>query len=277
MNSTLALLLGGLGFFVGSYLNVLGTRFSREAGFRASRKGRSHCDHCGKPLRWYELVPVMSFFLQGGRCRTCRERISWQYPIVELLSALVFILVPWRLGWEPLTILWILIFLVLILIAIIDLRLGIIPDKLNLSLILLGFLIVSLTYYGEGVGSFLGSYALLFELGEGNFWIHRLAGVLVGSVFFGGIHFFSNGRAMGLGDVKFAAALGLLLGWPDVMLALVLGFLAGSLFALPLLIARKRAMKDALPFGPFIVVGVTLTFFLGYHILNGYFQLFGFY
>lgn len=270
-------LLGALGAFVGSYLNVLALRFSPEEGFGASRKGRSHCPHCKQTLRWYELIPVISFFIQGGKCRSCHERLSLQYPIVELLSALVFIAVPWRLGWSPITAPWILVFLVFILLALIDFRLGIIPDKLNFLVAGLGLLIAFLTYYGSVSYSGVGSYALLFQLGEGSFWLQRLMGVVLGLVLFGGIYLFTQGKAMGLGDVKFAGALGILLGWPDVILALVLAFFVGALVAAPLLITGRAVMKSALPFGPFIAIGVTLVFFFGYHILNGYFHLFNFY
>ncbi len=270
-------LLGALGLLVGSYLNVLALRFSSEEGFKGSRKGRSHCPYCKKALCWYELVPLVSFLIQGGKCRSCRKRIGLQYPIVELLSALVFILVPSQLGWSFITVPWILVFLIFILIAIIDLRLGVIPDKLNLLVAGLGLLIALLTYYGGVSYSGVGGYTLLFQLGEGNFWLQRLVGVILGLILFGGIYLLTRGKAMGLGDVKFAGALGILLGWPDVILALLLAFLVGALTAVPLLIIGRAAMKDALPFGPFITIGVTLVFFFGYHILNGYFHLFNFY
>ena len=267
-----------LGALVGSYLNVVSLRFSRETGFRASRKGRSHCPHCAKTLKWYELIPLLSFLIQGGKCRSCSRRISLQYPIVELLAGLSLVLIPWQLGWSSLTILWILAFLLFILIAAIDLRLGIIPDKLNILVAVLGLLAALLVYFDRDLGtSFIGSYALLFQLGEDSFWVHRLVGVMFGLVFFGGIYLFTRGKAMGLGDVKLAGAIGFLLGWPDVTLALVLAFFVGSIFAIPLLLMKRKTLKDALPFGPFIVAGVTLVFFFGYHILNGYFYLFNFY
>ncbi|MBI3088830.1 MAG: prepilin peptidase [Candidatus Colwellbacteria bacterium] len=272
------LALGVLGALAGSYLNVLSLRFSPEEGFRASRKGRSRCLYCRKTLKWYELIPLVSFIIQGGKCRSCRHFLSFQYPIVELLSALVFILIPWKLGWSAITVLWILTFLVFIIVAVIDLRLGIIPDKLNLLLVVLGLLIAGFTYFQNNfTSSLLGSYALLFQFGEGNFWINRLAGISFGLLFLGAIYFFTKGKAMGFGDVKLAGALGLLLGWPDAALALVLAFLVGSFFVLPLLLTRKKALRDALPFGPFMVLGVTLVFFFGYHILNGYFQIIGLY
>ncbi len=271
------LALGILGAFVGSYLNVLAFRFSPEEGFSASRRGRSYCPHCRKALAWYELIPVLSFLFQGGRCRKCRKRISFQYPAVELLSAAVFIFIPWQMGWSLFTALWILVFLVLLLVALIDLRLGIIPDKLNLLLAGLGLLIAGFTYVKGAGFSFLGSYALLFQLGEGNFWLHRIAGIFFGLAFFGSIYLFSKGKGMGLGDVKLAGTLGLLLGWPDAIFALLFSFLAGSFIAVPLIAVKRKAMKDPLPFAPFIVVGVTLVFFFGYHILNGYFEAFNFY
>ena len=267
-----------LGALVGSYLNVVSFRFSGDEGFRASRKGRSRCPHCSRTLRWYELVPLLSFLVQGGKCRICHKRLSLQYPTVELTAGLVLVLIPWQLGWSSLTVLWISAFLLFILIAAIDLRLGIIPDKLNILVALLGLSAALLAYFDSGLEtSFLGSYALLFQLGEGSFWVHRLVGVTFGLVFFGSIYLLSRGRAMGLGDVKLAGAIGFLLGWPDIVLALVLAFLVGSIFAIPLLLMKRKTLKDALPFGPFIVAGVTLVFFFGYHIINGYFYLFNFY
>ncbi len=137
--------------------------------------------------------------------------------------------------------------------------------------------VVILRYFGDWVypDSFLGAYGLMFSLANGDFWINRLAGIVFGLLFFGSIYFLTQGKAIGFGDVKFAGALGILLGWPDVILALILAFLAGFIFVIPSLLTRKRTLKDALPFGPFMILGVVLVFFFGYHIINGYFRLFG--
>lgn len=257
----------------------MGLRYAAKKGFRASTGGRSRCPHCQERLRWYELIPIVSFLIQIGRCRSCHKPLSLQYPIVEILAGLTLVLVPLKLGWSLLTVLWILTFLVLIAVSIIDFRLGIIPDKLTFLIALIGGAVTAHHFFSADLyaGSLLGSYSWIFMWTD-NFWLNRLVGVVAGLVFFGAIHFLTRGKAMGLGDVKLAGALGLLLGWPDIALVLVLSFIVGAAYATPLLLVRKKAMKDALAFGPFMVIGVTLVFFFGYHILNGYFRLFsGFY
>ena len=245
--------------------------------------GRSECPKCKKKLRWYELIPILSFFVQGGRCRDCRERISWQYPIVEILSGAVFALVPLKLGQGVPAILWVLAFSALILISIIDLRLGVIPDKLVAFVAILGLLLFG--YYkttgeyglvgGKVMGTFLGSYALSFWFGAPNIFVNYAAGVLSGLVLLGGVYVIGKGKAMGFGDVKLAVAVGLLMGWPDSIMAMILAFITGAVWGMVLILRREKGMKDTMPFGPFIVLGVTLVFFFGYHILNGYFAAFG--
>jgi prepilin signal peptidase PulO-like enzyme (type II secretory pathway) len=271
------------GASIGSFLNVLGLRYSEKEGFSRAMHGRSECPKCKKKLRWYELIPILSFFVQRGRCRGCSKKISWQYPIVEILSGAVFALVPLKLGQGVPAIIWILAFLVLILISIIDLRLGIIPDKLVafvafLGILLLGYYQVTGEYGlvgGKVVGSSIGSYALSFWFGAPNIFINYAAGALSSLLLFGGVYAIGKGRAMGFGDVKLATAVGLLMGWPDSFMAMILAFITGAVWGMVLILRRKKGMKDTMPFGPFIVLGVTLVFFFGYHILNGYFAIFG--
>lgn len=273
------------GAAVGSFIGVLAGRYSEEKGFTLATHGRSKCPHCRKTLRWYELVPLVSFALQGGKCRKCKHKLSWQYPIVEILSGLVLILVPLKLGQGVPTVLWVIAFLSFILISIIDLRLRIIPDRLVALIAFLGILLFA--FYevtGEyglvgGVikGSFIGSFAINLWLGEPSVFLNFLLGIVFGVLLFGLVYFLSRGRAMGFGDVKFAGAIGALLGWPDVSMALILAFVIGAVWGSFLILRNKKTMKDNLPFGPFMVVGVTLVFFFGYDILNGYFALFGIY
>ncbi len=276
MSLSLYVALFVLGTFIGSYLNVAGLRFSETDGFKTSLRGRSRCPYCGRQLRFYELVPIVSFLFQQGRCRTCRHRLSFQYPIVELLSGLVLVIVSYKLGVNLLSLFWILIFLLLILISIIDLRLKVIPDKLNLLLAASGLLLTSFYYFTPEIKSFLGNYALLFWPSEEKVIVgHLIIGPAFGLLLFGGLHLLTRGRGMGFGDVKLAGALGVLLGWPDALLAFLLAFILGSLTAAPLIMLGRKRLKDNLPFGPFLATGVTLVFFFGYHILNGYFKLFG--
>jgi len=279
------LLLFFFGASIGSFIGVLGGRYSEKKGFSLAVHGRSKCTHCAKTLKWYELVPLLSFLAQGGKCRKCGHRLSWKYPAVEILTGLVFLFVPLTLGQGIPTLLWVFAFLAFILISIIDLRLRIIPDKLVIFIAFLGALLFA--YYeitGEfglidGVvkGSFLGTHALSFWIGAPSVFLNYIAGTLFGLSVFGVLYFLGRGKAMGFGDVKLAGALGSLMGWPDIVLAVILAFITGAIWGVVLILQKKKSIKDSLPFGPFIVLGAVLVFFFGGDILNSYFVIFGIY
>jgi len=262
------------GLLLGSHLNVLAVRYKPETGFKPAQKGRSKCPHCGHTLRWLELIPVLSFIVQGGKCRECKKRVSLQYPIAEILTGLVLLLVPFQLGFTFSALIWTLALLVFIVISLVDLRLHIIPDRLNVAIILIGLALFVFKYTGGAVESFLGTYALIFRFAGENLFADTVLGIIFGGMLFGGIYYLSRGRAMGFGDVKLALAIGFLMGWPDAALAFILSFIVGSIVGVILMATGKKGMKSAIPFGPFMVFGVTLTLFFGYDIINGYFQLF---
>ena len=307
------------GLAVGSFLNVISLRY-RPGQKLLDRKiigGRSHCPNCHKKLNWYELIPVISFLMQKGRCRHCGHRLSLQYPVVELLSGFIFSLVPWHLknfqfpisnfqflisNFQSITqlpnyqflitLIWILIFLLFLLLSIIDLRHSIIPNSINLSLAILGIILViaypklshSLSWNPNFSGrfSFFKYYALPLDFlplsivnSQWSIVINHLFAALLGMVIFGLIIFLSRGRAMGMGDLKLVGALGLIFGWPDILMIMALAFIIGAIVSVVFLIRKKKKMKDMIPFGPFLVIGASLTFFLGYQIIDGYFKLFG--
>ena len=282
-----------LGLAIGSFINVVALRYNPEK-FIFSQKvigGRSACPKCGKKLNWFELLPLFSFIFLLGRCRSCKEKISWQYPIVELISGLIFILIPTLIktsflelfGANPqnstsyilYSISYILIFETLLVVSLIDIRLRLIPDEANLFLILLSvpIIIFQKTQFGLVSGSFLGSYAALFGL-RGNIWVNHLFALFFGATFFGLLIFVTRGRGMGMGDLKLAAALGAVLGWADILLVIALSFIIGSLFSLPSLLFGKRGLKSLLPFGPFLAIASVVVFFFGHTIVNLYFKLF---
>ncbi len=295
-----------LGTAIGSFLNVVILRYNPESNptqkLFTGINGRSHCMTCGKILHWYELIPLLSFIIQLGRCRSCKTRLSLQYPIVEFLAGLIFVLVPYVLlpiggmaaSYASITI-WIFVLLTLLLISVIDFHLYIIPDGLNLTLFALAIAnFINLHFKGSfGVpennlyhsiigthaavsGTLLGTKATFLFFISQNIWLNFLLGGIFGAVFFGAIYFLSGGRAMGFGDVKMALAAGLLLGLPDMILATMLAFITGAISGLFLMIRSKKGMKDHLPFGPFIALGITLVFFFGYDIVDGYFRFFSF-
>jgi leader peptidase (prepilin peptidase)/N-methyltransferase len=178
---------------------------------------------------------------------------------------------------------WVIAFLTLLLISAIDFRQQIIPDSLNIFIALLGVAMFAIHLnmgdfgLANGLigGTFMGSYALLLFYGN-SLIINTLLGLVFGLVFIGLIFVISMGRGIGFGDVKFAAAAGLLMGWPDIALALILAFIIGAIVGGGLMLFKHKDRRSAVPFGPFIAIGITLVFFFGYNILMGYFHLFGF-
>ncbi len=264
------------GLIVGSFLNVVSFRYDPEKGVfdLINLSGRSHCPGCGTTLRWYELIPVFSFLIQFGKCRTCGMRVSWQYPAVELASGLAFLLPAYLQNYVTGSV-WTLIFLIFILIWLIDYRLYLIPDELNIILALSGLAIAYLTagQFGEFQGSFAGSYAALFGLRQ-NIWINHLAGVLAGAAIVGSIVFLTRGKGMGMGDLKLMGTLGLIFGWPDILFIFMFGSVIGAVASVILMLQKKKTMKSFVPFGPFLVLGAVTLFFFGEEILRNYFDIF---
>lgn len=290
MNPLIYAILFMAGTAVGSFFNVLTLRFNpeeKESRLLKNIYGRSHCPHCGRELRWYELIPIFSFLLQRGKCRSCGAGLTLQYPIVEFLGGLIFILVPYSLlPIHPLLPIpyflisvWILVLLALLMMSVIDFRHHIIPDSINVFIGIVGVALICYKYFflslekELGGGSFLGSYALMFPF-SGDFLLASFIGLIFGLGFLGALFVITRGRGMGLGDVKLSAALGLLMGWPDIVLALILAFITGAVLSLALIFTKRKSMKDYVPFGPFIALGVVLVFFFGQEILNLYFRFF---
>ncbi len=282
------LLLFIFGSAIGSFLNVLTIRYQPDKSLlsRDVISGRSSCPFCRNRLKWYELIPLFSFVIQKGRCRNCRQKLSWQYPIVELLTGLLFVLIFRRLffiynpfhlvllgeslfSFYLITVLWLIIAAIYLTISIIDLKHQIIPDGLNIFL----FLIVLGLIAGGFQNSFLGPYKLLFGPQNINIWINHLIAGLAALLFFVLIFFLWQGKGMGLGDLKLVAVSGFLLGWPDISLALILAFFSGALVSIFLMLYKKKTFKDSVPFGPFLTLGVFLVFFFGEIILRFYFNL----
>jgi leader peptidase (prepilin peptidase)/N-methyltransferase len=273
------------GIVIGSFLNVVSMRYDGEH-FVLDPKvigGRSHCQHCKKTLRWFELIPLFSFLIQGGRCRRCKAKLSFQYPAVEFISGLIFVAVPWRLGaltdGGPLALfiaaLWTLAFLIFLLMSVIDIRIGIVPDELNIALgavaIALG---ASLVVSPDGSGSLMGSLGDMFGL-TGNPWANRVVGAIFGFIFFEFLILVTRGKGIGMGDVKLALPLGLLLGWPDIIPVIMCAFIFGALVGIFLIVSKKTTMKGVLPFGPFLAFGAAFIFFCGAPVAQWYLHIIG--
>ncbi len=275
------------GTAIGSFLNVVALRYDPDKFLFSPEVigGRSHCPQCKKTLRWFELIPLVSFILQRRRCRNCGMKISFRYPAVEVVSGLIFVLVPMRLAafyllpaslyFYTFAALWVFVFELLLLMSLIDLRLSIIPDEINVGLIALGIGVTLLTRPGLSLayGSFLKGYALLFYF-PNSVLANRLLGALFGLLFFGAIIVATRGKGMGMGDVKLSVPLGILFGWPDIIILVGLSFVTGSFFGIYQIFFKEKHLKSALPFGPFLALGSAILFFFGYEIVHSYFQLF---
>jgi leader peptidase (prepilin peptidase)/N-methyltransferase len=279
-----------IGASFGSFLNVLYFRYQPDK-FLLSRdiiKGRSYCPKCHKTLSFYELIPVISFIIQSGKCRSCKQKISFQYILIEVLSGLIFVFTPLFLKnnfitffskihniyyFWGLSFIWSIILLTLILIALIDLKFQIIPNELNLFLLFLGIILSVLQFYNwNDFYSLLGPYGALLGF-KNNLIINKLIALLFSIILFGGLVALTFGRGMGMGDVKLMIALGIVFGWPEIIIISILSFILGGIISIITLILKRKTMKSLLPFGPFIIVSSFLVMFFGYEILKFYFYI----
>lgn len=239
-----------LGAIVGSFLNVVIYRYHTG---RTVVGGRSECMSCAKTLHWFELVPIFSFLLQGGRCRGCFSRISWQYPLVEILTGALFALLAWRFGLSPLLLLYFFIASLLVIIAVYDLRHKIIPTAPV-------WLFVAASLLAQLITAPLLLTAVLTGIGL--------------AAFFAALWFFSRGRWMGFGDTKLALGMGILLGFPAGVSAIVVSFWLGAGVGLMLVFisglsrrGKSVTIKSEIPFAPFMIIGLLLTWLFGLNVL----------
>jgi leader peptidase (prepilin peptidase)/N-methyltransferase len=244
---TLYLLSLLLGLVFGSFANVCILRLPKDESISVPA---SHCPGCGTPLRAIDNIPLISFLILKGRCRSCRRPISWQYPIVEGLMGLLFLMATYFFwgAWGKVIILDVLAFY-LVTISIIDYHHRIIPDELSLSLIVLGWLIAWVNPYLEGTGASRLLQSVLAALAGG--------GAMLFLAWLGEKIF--KQEALGGGDIKLIAAFGALLGWQGLIGSLLFGSLAGGIAAGGLILMGKKGRKDTLPFGPFLSFGVFLA------------------
>jgi leader peptidase (prepilin peptidase) / N-methyltransferase len=227
---------------MGSFGNVLIARLPTNE----SIGGRSHCPKCGRVIRVRELIPVISFLMLEGKCAGCQKPISWQYPLVEITSALLFCLGFLLFRNDVVSAvcaafgLW-----ALLLIAAIDAKTQSIPDVLTLIVAVAGAI-------------------LHWRLGD-----IGIIAPLIGAAFFGAQWLFSRGTWVGSGDILLAVAMGLFLGaWPVMFVALMLAYVIGACFVTVQLMRQKTKAGESVAFGPFLVVGTVIAFVYGEKILD---------
>jgi len=240
-----------LGLIVGSFSNVCIYRIPRNESIIYPA---SHCPKCSSPIKPVDNIPLLSFILLKGRCRHCGSRISIRYPIVEFLTGLIYLIIYLIYGLSVQTLIYIILSSALIIIAFIDLNEEIVPDVISLPGIVIGFIISFFVPYISFIDSALG-----IAVGGGLILIIGLGG----SVIF-------KKEAMGGGDVKLAAMIGAFLGWRYVIISLFLGFFLGALAGIFLILSKIKSREDAIPFGPFIVLGSFITLLWGEKIISWY-------
>lgn len=250
----MSITIGLLGLLIGSFLNVIIYRVPR--GESIVLPG-SHCPQCGHALQAMELIPVLSFLVLKGKCRSCQARISWRYPVVELLTGLLFFLTATHsLSTEahPARLLINLVFIAgLIAVSFIDLDTFRLPDVLTIPLLGIGLL-----------GAFLIP-------GNPNGWESVLSALGAGGFFWGIVHVYPQG--MGYGDVKLVAALGAFLGFPSIFLIVFLASLAGVIAGIFLHFTRQKSFHQQIPFGPYLALGAIITLLWGTRIIDWYYTL----
>ena len=226
------LIWGIIGLIFGSAANAIIDRMPKNISWIS---GRSKCDHCGHTLAWKDLIPLLSWLLLGGKCRYCKKPISLRNVWVEIIMATGFMLiVGMHLPWTYIPIFWL------------SLVLGVMDWETQLVseiLILLWAFFVAVS----GVS---------------------LVGVVASTALIGGLWLLTRGRGMGFGDVEIAAVMGLWLGWPNILVALLLAFIAGAIVGIMQILFGKSKMQSAIAFGPFLILGTWIALFWGDMIIH---------
>ena len=249
MDTIYLIMLALVGCCVGSFLNVLIYRIPKGEEFVRTP---SHCMTCGHKLKWYELVPVLSWLAQKGKCRSCGVKLSAQYPIVEAVNGIMWLLTGVLFRGDWLTVgLYCGLFSMLLVASVIDWREFIIPNGINLVIFLLGLT------------------RLLTDLKH---WKLYVIGMVSVSLVFLLLHIMTGGNGLGMGDVKLMGAAGLLLGWKSILLAVLVGSLSGALIHSA---RMKKGAGKKLAFGPYLAGGIWFAALFGGQLIDAYLGLFG--
>lgn len=235
---------------LGSFLNVCIYRIPKGESISFPP---SHCPKCETRLKPMDLIPILSYIFSKGKCRYCGEKISPQYPIVELLNGLIYLVLYMKYGLTLYFFKYAILASLLIVISFIDLKYQIIPDRLNLLCLLVG---------------------IFFTLSYGNKWliVNSSLGLFTGGGMFLLIAIVTKG-AMGGGDIKLMGALGFCLGWKYILLTTLLSFVIGAIISIALLAFKIKGRKDYIPFGPFISIAAIATMTYGKEIIEWYLRL----
>lgn len=235
------------GITIGSFLNVCIYRIPLHQSIVTVS---SHCMTCGRKLKWYDMIPVFSWLLLGGKCRSCKSKISLQYPVMESLNGILYVVICLVNGMDLFSLIYCLMTSALLTLSLIDWRTYEIPPGINAFLFILG--------------------VAAAVLDRGNLLSH-LAGMVCVSGFLGILYLISRGRAIGGGDIKLMFACGLILGWKQIILAFLLGCIIGSV--IHLIRIRVQGEGHVLAMGPYLSAGIFLAALWGNEWISWYISL----
>lgn len=256
-----------MGLVIGSFLNVV---IYRMVNNDSPMRGRSYCDSCKQPIAWYDNIPLVSFLALGRKCRHCGEPIPWEYPAVEFITGALF--VWWyfigstffQLSSKPFLVIqplfWLFVGILLVMIFFTDLMYYIIPDSAVFLLTVLTFL----------YRFFLTNQNVMMSI---DFQL-AIVSAVGASMFFLSLFLLTRGKGMGFGDVKLVFPMGLLLGWPNTVVAIFLSFVIGAVAGVIAMAFKKKKLKSAIPFGPFLVLGTFIALLWGNDLVRMYLSFF---
>lgn len=247
----MSLLIFLIGTIIGSFLNVCIYRIPENKSIAFPG---SHCTYCSTPLRWYDLIPIISFLQLRGKCRYCGEKVSPRYPLIELISGIIYVLLYLNFGLNLDFIYYGFLISVLLVIFFIDIDHMIIPNILVIIILIWDILFKLIDYF-------------LFNIPLNP--INHLGALLFGMVLFLLIFVLSKG-GMGGGDIKLIGVFGFILGFPRIFLSIFLSSVLGGIISIFLLILKIKTRKDPIAFGPFLILGFLVSIFWGYEVIYWY-------
>lgn len=243
------------GLSIGSFINSCVWRVREN--LRISQK-RSICPYCRDIIAWYDNIPILSFIALKGRCRKCKKPISWQYPLAEIFVGLAFVAVAWHYQFGK----------------------GLLSPELIRDWIITAFLAFIFIYdfkYKEILDSATlipGVFLFLFSLAMGwQTFISMLVGVAIGAGIFLFQYLVSAGEWIGGGDIRLGLFMGVILGWPNILIGLFLAYVMGAAFSILLILTRRKKIDGRVPFGTYLALATFITMLWGGSILDWYLNL----
>jgi len=258
-----------VGLIVGSFLGAVNYRLKTAEDIVFER---SHCPRCKAKIRWYDNIPLLSFVVLAGQCRDCKGRISWEYPLVELATGLLFAATAWKFlgtfgfsasaekAFGAADIInmayWLFVMSYLVLIFFHDFDYMLIPDAVVYPAIIVTFAYQAYLYVGSPL-SFASPKSPITS---------ALAGALIAAVFFLVLIWISRGKWIGGGDIKLGFLAGAVVGFPKIIFVLFFTYMIGAVVSLLLVATKKKTWKSQIPFGPFMVAGILIVMFFSEQI-----------